>query len=103
MADQNEAQSAAEQQVVEQSIDNDAGAPFLEQRISDGPIQQRLDAGPVQQVMVGNSMEVYGGPDSPYCSATMGGSCSFDPQSDTPRKCTRCGVTKNAKDGAKEA
>jgi hypothetical protein len=51
---------------------------------SDGFFEQRMDGG--------DSMAGYGGPDSRFCSATMGGECTF---LEGTRTCARCGVNKN--------
>ena len=60
----------------------DSGPVQMMQQIDSGPVQmmQQMDSGPVQQMDGG--MENYGGAGNRFCSATMGGSCSF--QGDGP-------------------
>ena len=86
--------------VVKNFGSNDDAAPVVQQISSNSggfPVQQIVNDGPVVQQMTGgpDSMKDYGGPNSRFCSATMGGSCTFNLNSDEPNKCTRCGVVKN--------
>merc|ERR1712086_53372 len=63
------------------------------------PAEATPDPGPVQQMDGG--MENYGGAGNRFCSATMGGSCSF--QGDGPdAKCSSCQMTRAEKESPAE-
>merc|ERR1712166_1669115 len=79
----------------------DNGPVQMQQQMDSGPVQmmQQMDSGPVQQMDGG--MENYGGAGNRFCSATMGGSCSF--QGDGPdAKCSSCQMTRAEKEGPAE-
>mmetsp|Transcript_2677 Transcript_2677/g.7355 ORF Transcript_2677/g.7355 Transcript_2677/m.7355 type:complete len:103 (+) Transcript_2677:74-382(+) len=95
---------------MEQRLASDEEEFIPVQQMSGGPILQSVSGGgPVQQSVSGGAYIV--GPDGGrddhtmrnysayYCSATMGGQCSFK---NGKGKCKRCGMTKEDKDKARK-